>query len=128
MPWRPQQEEGEKSIHQTLADSDRDQMEQMVIPNDVSLITCYQTLATNPEVKGTDEISSVESQWGWGKAVSFLTNATNRLCLSSTFHSLVQSPVVTDSGKVRELSINESSNLDSKNLISESTTNFTFFL
>ena len=125
---RPQQEEGEKLIYQTLADSDRNQMEQRVTPNDVSLVTCYQTVTTNPKDKGTDKKSSLESQWGWDKVVSFLTNATNRLHLSSTFYSLAQTPVVADSGKVRELNINESNNLDNKNLISESTTNFTFFL
>ena len=51
MLWRPQQGEGEKSIHQTSVDSDRDQMEQMVAPNDVSSMMCYQTLANNLEVK-----------------------------------------------------------------------------
>ena len=122
---RPRREVGKKSIYQTLADSDRNQMEQRVTPNDVCLVTCHQT---DPEDEGTDEESSLESQRGWGKAVSFFTNATNGLHLSSTFHSLAQIPVVADSSKVRELSINESNNLNNKNLISENTTNFTFFL
>ena len=111
-----------------MADSDRNQMDQRATPNDVCLVTCHQTVRTNPEDERTDEEGSLELQWSWGKAVSFFTNATNRLRLYSTFHSLAQIPVVANSGKVRDLSKNESNNLDNKDLISENTTNFIFFL
>ena len=123
-----QREDSEKSIHQ-LGDRecDREQMEQMVTPVNIPPVTCYQTVENNPEVEQTEEINSLGLQQHWGKAVSFITNTSNKLRLSSALCSLAQIPEVTKSGKVEENSV-QSNDLDNANYISELNSSFTFFL
>ena len=103
-------------------------MEQMVTPVNITSVMSYQTLANNPEVKQTDEINSLDLQQGWGKAVSFITNSSNKLRLSSVFRSLAHIPVVTKNIKVEENSTVEANDLNNVNYISETNSSFTFFL
>ena len=130
MLWSSRWEENEKSISQASAGikCDKDQMEQMVTPVNITLVMSYQPLANNPEVKQTDEINSLDLQQGWGKAVSFITNSSNKLRLSSVFRSLAHIPVVTKNGKVEENSTVEVNDLNNVNYISETNSSFTFFL
>ena len=130
MLWSPRWEENEKSISQASAGikCDKDQMEQMVTPVNITSVMSYQTLANNPEVKQTDEINSLDLQQGWGKAVSFIINSSNKLRLSSVFRSLAHIPVVTKNIKVEENSTVEANDLNNVNYISETNSSFTFFL
>ena len=102
-------------------------MTQMVTPVSIPPLTCYQTMENNPEVQQTEEINSLDIQQHWGKAVSFITNTSNKLCLSSALHSLVQIPVVAKNGREEKNSV-QSNYLNNINDISEPSLSFTFFL
>ena len=86
---KSQCESSKESIIQ-LGDSrcDGKQMDQMVTPVNIPSVTCYQTVINNPEVEQTEEINSTDLRHSWGKAVSFITNTSNKLCLSSALCSL----------------------------------------
>ena len=81
---------------------------------------------SNSVVEKTDKINNVDLQQGWGKAVSFITNTSNKLSLSSAIRSLTQIPGVTRKGKIKENCSIKQNDLDDINSISDSS--FTFFL
>ena len=83
-------------------------------------------VSSNSVVEQTDKINNVDLQQGWGKAVSFITNTSNKLNLSSALHSLTQIPGVTRKGKTKENCSIKQNDLDNMNYISDSS--FTFFL
>ena len=82
----------------------------------------------NPKVKQTDETNRMDPQDSWGKAVSFITNNSNKLHLSNVFTSLGQIPVVTKKSKLESNSADKGNDLENENYISETTSDFTFFL
>ena len=98
----------------------------IILPKELRCDTCYQTVPNNSVVEWTDEINNVDLQQGWGKAVSFITNTSNKLCLSSVLRSLTQIPVVAGRDKTKENSSIKQNGLDSVNCVSDSS--FTFFL
>ena len=81
---------------------------------------------SNSVVEQIDKINNVDLQQGWGKAVSFITNTSNKLSLSSALHSLMQIPGVTRKGKTKENCSIKQNDLNNMNYISDSS--FTFFL
>ena len=81
---------------------------------------------SNSVVEKTDKTNNVDLQQGWGKAVSFITNTSNKLSLSSALRSLMQIPGVTRKGKTKENCSIKQNDLDNINSISDSS--FTFFL
>ena len=81
---------------------------------------------SNSVVENTDKTKNVDLQQGWGKAVSFITNTSNKLSLSSALRSLVQIPGVTRKGNIKENCSIKQNDLDDINSISDSS--FTFFL
>ena len=98
----------------------------IILPKELRCDTCYQTVTNNSGVERTAEINNVELQQGWGKAVSFITNTSNKLCLSSALRSLTQIPLVAGRNKTKENSSIKQKGLDSMNCVSDSS--FTFFL
>ena len=109
-------EEGEKLIYLASGNirCNKEQMGQMVAPVNLPSVTCCQTVENNYEVKQTEDIKRLDLLHGWGKSVSFITNTSNKLHLSSALHSLAQTPVVAKSGKVRESGSIEQNNHDNK--------------
>ena len=81
---------------------------------------------SNSVVEKTDKTNNVDLQQGWGKAVSFITNTSNKLSLSSALCSLTQILGVTRKGKTKENCSIQQNDLDNINSISDSS--FTFFL
>ena len=53
-------------------------------------------------VEKTDKTNNIDLQQGWGKAVSFITNTSNKLSLCSALHSFMQIPGVTRKGKTKK--------------------------
>ena len=102
------------------------QMEQMCTPVYIPARTCYQTVPNNTAVEQTDEISKADLRRGWGKAVSFITNTSNKLSLSCALRSLAQIPVVARNDKTKENNSIKQNDLDNVNCVSDSS--FTFFL
>ena len=58
---------------------------------------------SNSVVEKTDKTNNVDLQQGWGKAVLFITNTSNKLSLSSALHSLTQILGVTRKGKQKKI-------------------------
>ena len=83
-------------------------------------------IPNNSVTEQTDKRDNVDLQQGWGKAVSFITNTSNKLSLCSALRSLAQILGVTRTGKTKENCSTKQSNLDRTNSISDSS--FTFFL
>ena len=122
-------ESSEESIIQLGGNRcDEKWMEQMVTPVGIPALTCYQTVVNNPAVEQTEEINSTDLRCSWGKAVSFITNTSSKLCLFSALCSLVQIRVVAKKDKAKENSSIKQNDLDNTHYISETNSSFTFFL
>ena len=100
----------------------------MVTPVNITLMMSCKTLVNNPKAKQTDETNRVDPQDGWGKAASFITNNSNKLCLSNVLTSLAHIPVVAKKGKLESNSTDKGNDLENENYISETNSDFTFFL
>ena len=122
---KPQCKSSEKSIIQ-LKRSDKKQMDQIVTPVHIPACTWYRTDPNNAVAERTDQINNVDLQHGWGKAVSFITNTSNRLSLSNALCSLAQIPVVAKRDGTKENDLGEQNDLDNDGFISNSS--YTFFL
>ena len=122
---KPQCKSSEKSIIQPKR-SDKKQMDQMVTPVHIPACMWYQTDPNNAVAERTDEINNVDLQHGWGKAVSFITNTSNKLSLSNALRSLAQIPVVAKRDGTKENDLGEQNDLDNVGFISDSS--YTFFL
>ena len=126
-PYSQGVKENPKTTIATLCELQCEMSEKSIIlPKELRCDTYYQTVPNNSEVERTDEINSVEIQQGWGKAVLFITNTSNKLCLSSALRSLMQIPLVAGRNKNEENSSIKQKGLDSVNCVSDSS--FTFFL
>ena len=115
----------ENSINQWKK-SDEKQLDQMVTPVHIPTCMCYQTDPNNEVTKKTDESNKIDLQQGWSKAVSFITNTSNKFNLANTLRSLAQIPVVTKIDNTKENNVGEQSDLDNVGFISDSS--YTFFL
>ena len=103
-------ESGEKSIIQLSETRDNGELK----------------VPSNSVVEKTDKTNNVDLQQGWGKAVSFITNTSNKLSLSSALRSLTQIVGVTRKGKTKENCSIQQNDLDNINSVSD--LSFTFFL
>ena len=121
----PQCKSSEKLIIQ-LKRSDKKQMDQLVTPVHIPACTYYQTDPNNAVAERTDEINNVDLQHGWGKAVSFITNTSNKLSLSNALCSLAQILVIAKIDGTKENNLGEQNDLDNVGFISDSS--YTFFL
>ena len=101
-------------------------MDQIITPVHIPACMCYQRDPNNTVAERTDEINNVYLQHGWGKAVSFIINTSNKLSLSNALHSLAQILVVAKIDGTKENDLGEQNDLDNVGFISDSS--YTFFL
>ena len=100
---KPQCGSSEESIIQQEGNRcDDKMMEQTVTPVDSPAARHCQKVENNPTVEQAEEINKTDLRRSWGKAVSFITNTSNKLCLSSTLLSLAQILVVAKGDRIEE--------------------------
>ena len=88
---------------------------ELIIPLNEARVKEELKIPNNSVIEQTDKRINVNLQKGWGKAVSFITNSSNKLSLSSALCSLAQIPGVTRTGKTKENCSIKQTDLDNIN-------------
>ena len=115
-----------KPMVATLHEVQCESSEKLIIRPSVTRNNDELKVSNTSVVEKTDKTNNIDPQQGWGKAVSFITNTSNKLSLCSALRSLMQILGVTIKGKTKENCSIQRNDLDNINSISDSS--FTFFL
>ena len=119
---RTETNSAQETMGGTLNEGSESPMSQHVVRANNEVVEAPSSLTKEQKRK----FSSVDLQQSWGKAVSFITNTSSKLSLSTAFRGLMQTPEVTERGQNQTFHCTNQNDLDNVNHISDSS--FTFFL